>query len=52
MGTPALLLAAADAGLHVLEQWQHGDRTFIRASGARYLKETGCPRRASTVGPG
>jgi SAM-dependent methyltransferase len=52
MGTAALLLAAADAGLHVLEQWHHGGRTFVRASGARHLKETGYPRRASTVGPG
>jgi SAM-dependent methyltransferase len=49
MGSAALLPAAADAGLHVLEQWHHGDRTFVRASGARHLKETGYPRRVSTV---
>jgi SAM-dependent methyltransferase len=35
MGTAALLCAAADAGLHVLEQWHHGDRAFVRASGSR-----------------
>jgi SAM-dependent methyltransferase len=31
MGTVALLSAAADAGLHDIEQWQHGDRAFVCA---------------------
>ena len=32
MGTAALLHAAADAGLHVMGQWQHADRTFVCAA--------------------
>ena len=32
MGTAALLLATADAGLHVVEQWQHADRAFVCAT--------------------
>jgi SAM-dependent methyltransferase len=32
MGTPALLQAAADAGLHVTRQWQHADRAFVCAA--------------------
>jgi hypothetical protein len=33
MGTAALLRAIAYAGLHVMGQWHHGDRAFVRASG-------------------
>jgi hypothetical protein len=29
MGTGALLRAAADAGLHVMGEWQHADRAFV-----------------------
>jgi hypothetical protein len=32
MGTAALLLAAADAGLQVIEQWRHADRAFVLAT--------------------
>jgi SAM-dependent methyltransferase len=31
MGAVPLLRAAADAGLHVLGQWRHGDRAFVCA---------------------
>jgi SAM-dependent methyltransferase len=52
LGTVALLRAAADAGLHVLGQWQHGDRAFVRASGASHLSEMGYPQRVSPVRSG
>lgn len=39
MGTEALLRATADAGLHVMGQWRHGNRAFVCASGARHPKE-------------
>ena len=32
MGTAALLRATADAGLHVVEQWQHAGRAFVCAT--------------------
>jgi SAM-dependent methyltransferase len=32
MGTVALRRAAADAGLHVVEQWRHADRAFVWAA--------------------
>lgn len=32
MGTAALLQAATDAGLHVIGQWRHQDRAFVRAA--------------------
>jgi SAM-dependent methyltransferase len=32
LGTAALLECAADAGLHVTGQWQHGDRAFVCAA--------------------
>jgi SAM-dependent methyltransferase len=32
MGTAALLDATADAGLHVMGQWQHADRAFVWAA--------------------
>jgi SAM-dependent methyltransferase len=34
MGTAALQRAAADAGLHVMRQWQHADRAFVLATRA------------------
>jgi hypothetical protein len=34
MGTAALLSAAADAGLHVMDQWRHADRAFVLATRA------------------
>ena len=34
MGTAALLRAAADAGLHVMDQWHHADRAFVLATRA------------------
>jgi SAM-dependent methyltransferase len=41
MGTAALLRAAADAGLHVMEQWQHADRAFVLATRAASQPEAG-----------
>jgi SAM-dependent methyltransferase len=35
MGAVPLLRAAADAGLHVLGQWRHGDRVFVCAAPRR-----------------
>jgi hypothetical protein len=32
MGTVPLLGAVADAGLHVMGQWRHGDRAFVCAA--------------------
>jgi SAM-dependent methyltransferase len=32
LGTAALLRAAADAGLHVMEQWRRADRAFVLAT--------------------
>jgi hypothetical protein len=32
MGTAALLRATAEVGLHVMGQWGHADRTYIRAA--------------------
>jgi hypothetical protein len=32
MGAGPLLRAAADAGLHVMGQWRHGDRAFVCAA--------------------
>jgi hypothetical protein len=32
MGAVPLLRAVADAGLHVIGQWRHGDRVFICAA--------------------
>jgi SAM-dependent methyltransferase len=32
MGTAALLRTAAEAGLHVMGQWRHADRTYVRAT--------------------
>jgi SAM-dependent methyltransferase len=32
MGTAAVLQAAAEAGLHVMGQWQHADREFVWAT--------------------
>jgi SAM-dependent methyltransferase len=32
MGTAALMRTTAEAGLHVMGQWRHADRTYIRAA--------------------
>ena len=44
MGTAALLRTAAEAGLHVMGQWRHADRTYVRAAtqvaGRRYRGQT------------
>jgi SAM-dependent methyltransferase len=32
MGTAALLRTAAEAGLHVMGQWRHAERTYVRAA--------------------
>jgi hypothetical protein len=45
MGTVALLRAAADAGLHVIEQWQHADRAFVCAMRAAPPPEEDCCSR-------
>jgi SAM-dependent methyltransferase len=45
MGTAAVLGAAAEAGLHVMGQWQHADRAFVWATRrAASLAEGGEPQ--------
>jgi SAM-dependent methyltransferase len=43
MGTVALLHATADAGLHVMGQWRHADRAFVRAVNGSFMQLTDQP---------
>jgi hypothetical protein len=53
MGTAALLRAAADAGLHVMDQWRHADRAFVLATrGVRQPEEDERPDAVSLVRSG
>jgi SAM-dependent methyltransferase len=54
MGTAALRRAVADADLHVMGQWQHGDRAFVCAATRAAPSPEGMdyPRRASPVRKG
>lgn len=43
MGTAALVRATAEAGLRVIGQWRHADRTYIRAATQAAARPRGSP---------
>jgi hypothetical protein len=48
MGTAALLRTAAEAGLRVMGQWRHADRTYIRAAAPAARQAERLQRRGQT----